>query len=541
MSVYLRTIVTLLFAGMLTILTFLLGSIFTEKATDVVQKEVGQSLEGYSFQMADKLDFFMATRFTEVQLVANLPAFRNQDLQREQILIDELKSKFPTFSWIGLTDAKGKVIASSDGILKGESIAERPVFLNALKEPFIGDVHEAVLLAKLLPNPSGEPLQFVDISVPIFNENKEFLGVLATHLSWEWAEEVKQTLINTPNQEDEFDVFIVSKRDNSIILGPKSMLGKPIEEQVLSDQKNSKDEWSITEWVDNKTYVMGSTLGDGHADYKGLGWTVIIRQPIDIAYEEINELKQFMWTIGGIAILLFSMIGWVLADQIARPIRNIASAAREIGEGLRSEIPVIHGVKEVEELSISIRNMLQTITTTQSALTEMESLAHQDTLTGLPNRIALYEKMETTLLMSDEKWLIFYMDLDGFKQVNDQYGHLAGDLVLQVVAERLTNFANDTQFVSRLGGDEFVFLTTSSQSDPIQEGQACMNEIIALICEPILLTNAKVKIGCSIGAAIYPLDSNHPIEAMHLADEALYVSKQNGKNQGNFYMNKQYV
>ena len=541
MSVYLRTIVTLLFAGMLTILTFLLGSIFTEKATDVVQKEVGQSLEGYSFQIADKLDFFMATRFTEVQLVADLPAFRTQDLQREQILIDELKSKFPTFSWIGLTDAKGKVIASSDGILKGESIAERPVFLNAQKEPFIGDVHEAVLLAKLLPNPSGEPLQFVDISVPIFNENKEFLGVLATHLSWEWAEEVKQTLINTPNQEDEFDVFIVSKRDNGIILGPKSMLGKPIEEQVLSDQKNSKDEWSITEWVDNKTYVMGSTLGDGHADYNGLGWTVIVRQPIDVAYEEIIELKQFMWTIGGIAILLFSMIGWVLADQIARPIRNIASAAREIGEGLRSEIPVIHGVKEVEELSISIRNMLQTITTTQTALTEMESLAHQDTLTGLPNRIALYEKMETTLLMSDEKWLIFYMDLDGFKNVNDQYGHLAGDLVLQVVAERLTNFANETQFVSRLGGDEFVFLTICNKEDPIERGHACMKEIISLICEPMLIAEEKVTVGCSIGSAIYPLDSDHPIEAMHLADEALYVSKQNGKNQGNFYTNKQYA
>ena len=538
MSVYLRTIVTLLFAGMLTILTFLLGSIFTEKATDVVQKEVGQSLAGYSFQMADKLDLFMATRFKEVQLVGSLPAFRNQDIRKEQILIDELKSKFPTFSWIGLTDAQGKVIASSDGILKGESIAERPVFLNAQKEPFIGDVHEAVLLAKLLPNPSGEPLQFVDISVPIFNENKEFLGVLATHLSWAWTEEVKNSLTNTPNQEDEFDIFIVSQRDNTIILGPKGMVGKPIHEQILSDQEYTEDQWSVTEWVDNKSYVMGSTLGDGHADYAGLGWTVMVRQPIDIAYEAINELEQFMWVIGGVAILLFSMIGWVLADQIARPIRKIAAAAREIGEGKHSEIPVIHGVKEVEELSISIRNMVQTITTTQTALTEMESLAHQDTLTGLPNRIALYEKMETTLLTSDEKWLIFFMDLDGFKQVNDQYGHLAGDLVLQVVAERLTNFANENQFVSRLGGDEFVFLTTSSKSNFIQEGQACMDEIISLICEPILVTNAKVTIGCSIGAAIYPMDSDHPIEAMHLADEALYESKQNGKNQGTFYTNK---
>jgi diguanylate cyclase (GGDEF)-like protein len=538
MSVYLRTIVTLLFAGMLTILTFLLGSIFTDKATEVVQKEVGQSLAGYSFQMADKLDVFMATRFKQVQLVGGLPAFREQNLAKEQMLIDELKLKFPSFSWIGLTDAQGKIIASSDGILKGESIAERPVFLNAQTEPFIGDVHDAVLLSKLLPNPSGEPLQFVDISVPVFDENKAFSGVFSTHLSWNWAEEVKNTLTNTPNQEEELEVLIVSKRDNTILLGPKDLVGKPMNAELMSSLKSSDNQWTLAKWSNNKTYVTGYALGDGHEEYGGLGWTVVVRQPIDVAYEAITELEEFVWVVGGVCIFLFSLVGWILADQIARPIRMIAAAAREVGESRRSEIPVIHGVKEVEELSISIRNMVQTITMTQTALNQMETLAHRDTLTGLPNRIALYEKMEATLLQSDEKWLIFFMDLDGFKDANDRYGHLTGDMVLKVVAERLTKFANHQQFVSRLGGDEFVFLTPCNQADCVEEGQACMDEIISLIGEPIRLTEANVTIGCSIGAAIYPLDNNHPIEVMHLADEALYVSKQNGKNQGNFYSNK---
>lgn len=537
-SVNLRTIVTILFASMLTLLTFIIGSLFTDRAGEEVRKEVGQSLAGYSFQMADKLDLFMATRYKEVQLVSGLPAFRNQNIEETQRLIDELKEKFPSFSWIGLTDANGTVIASSDGILKGESIAERPVYLEALQEPFIGDVHDAVLLSKLLPNPSGEPLKFVDISVPVFSETGEFIGVFATHLSWEWAEEVKQTLMKSTNKQKNSEIFIVSNRDHTILLGPEQLVGKPIDPTIMESLIDSNMQWIETTWDNNRNYVTGYARGEGYADFDGLGWHVIVRQPTEEAYAGAKELEFFMFVIGAVAILIFSLIGWMLADQIARPLRKITLAASEITKGKKQEMPIVHGVKEVEVLSLSIRNMVQTITQTQTALTQMESLAHQDTLTGLPNRIALYEKMQTDLMDSKNKWLILFLDLDGFKLVNDQYGHLTGDKVLNVIAQRLIKGASKEQFVSRLGGDEFVFLSAIKSEDPYHEGELCMSNIVSLICKPIQLGETTITVGCSIGAAIYPIDSIHPIEAMHLADEALYVSKENGKNQGTFYKKK---
>jgi len=538
MSVHLRTIVTILFAGMLTLLTFIIGSIFADRAGEEVKREVGQSLAGYSFQMADKLDLFMATRYKEVQLVSGLPAFRNQDVVEAQRLIDELKEKFPSFSWIGLTNENGTVIASSDGILKGESVAERPVYLEALQEPFIGDVHDAVLLSKLLPNPTGEPLQFVDISVPVFSDTGEFIGVFATHLSWEWAKEVKQTLMKSTNQQKNSEVFIVSNRDQTILLGPDHLVGKPMNPTIMESLIDSNMQWVETTWDNNGNYVTGYARGEGYADFEGLGWHVIVRQPTEQAYAGVKELESFMLVLGLVAILIFSLVGWMLADQIARPLRKITLAASEITEGKKQEMPIVHGVKEVEVLSLSIRNMVQTITQTQTALSQMESLAHQDTLTGLPNRIALYEKMKTDLMESSDQWLIFFLDLDGFKLVNDQYGHLTGDKVLTVIAQRLTKVASEEQFVSRLGGDEFVFLSPSKTSNPLNEGERCMSNIVSLICKPIQLGETTITVGCSIGAAIYPIDSNHPIEAMHLADEALYVSKENGKNQGTFYKKK---
>lgn len=534
MSLHLRTIVTGLFAIMLTILTILLGIIFTKQAGEEVRTEVGESLTGHAVQMEDKLSLFMSNRYNEVQLVSGLRSFKEQNITREKELIEELKTKFPSFSWVGITDAKGTVVVASDDILLGESIAERPVFLEALSEPFIGDVHDAILLSKLLPNPSGEPLQFVDISVPIKDETGQFIGVFATHLSWEWAKEMEQNLLKATNSKDQTEVLIVSNRDRTVLLGPDDLVGKSLGKSLLDQISSSTEPNEVVEW-NGKKYVTGYAMENGYGDYEGLGWHVIVRQPEKIAYSGVNNLERFMWIISIISIVVFALIGWAIANQIAKPLRKITVAAKEIGQGMQREMPVVQGIRDVEDLSLSIRNMVQTITTTQSQLIQMESLAHQDTLTSLPNRIALYEKMEATVAGTDETWLILFMDLDGFKAINDVYGHKAGDHVLIVVANRLKRFANENQFVARLGGDEFVFLTRIHEDELETVGQACMDEIIEQIKSPISLHEQSVTVGCSIGAAVYPIDSNHPIEAMHLADEALYASKQRGKSVGTFY------
>lgn len=198
--------------------------------------------------MSDKLDLFMSNRFGEVQLVSGLPALQEQNLIEENKRILELKIQFPSFSWIGLTDADGTVIDSSDDILLGESIEERPVFLEARNAQFIGDVHDAVLLSKLLPNPSGEPLQFVDISVPLTNEEGQFIGVFATHLSWEWAEEVEQTLLKATKGQPKTEVLSVSNRDRTVLLGPDDLVGQSLDKELFDTITAPIENNEVVEW-----------------------------------------------------------------------------------------------------------------------------------------------------------------------------------------------------------------------------------------------------------------------------------------------------
>lgn len=117
------------------------------------------------------------------------------------------------------------MLAATDGILLGENLSERPVYQEGIKGKFIGDVHNAVLLAKLLPNPTGEPLQFVDISFPLKDSKGHIQGVLAAHLSWEWAKEVEESVL-APLKREEKDIefFIVSKKNIPSCWGPRNGL-----------------------------------------------------------------------------------------------------------------------------------------------------------------------------------------------------------------------------------------------------------------------------------------------------------------------------
>lgn len=163
-DILLAGLISLLFLSMTLLLTFFIS----QHATSRLQSEVGMNLSTTAHQLSDKLDHYMWSRYAEVKLLGSLSTIQQTDQKVEtRRTLEELQRQIPDFSWIGRLDANGKVIASTNQILEGTSIKERPVFQEALSQPFIGDVHEAVLLAKLLPNPSGEPLQFVDISTPL--------------------------------------------------------------------------------------------------------------------------------------------------------------------------------------------------------------------------------------------------------------------------------------------------------------------------------------------------------------------------------------
>jgi diguanylate cyclase (GGDEF)-like protein len=182
--------------------------------------------------------------------------------------------------------------------------------------------------------------------------------------------------------------------------------------------------------------------------------------------------------------------------------------------------------------------------TTHEDITERHSnearvafMAHHDALTRLPNRAALAERIGDACARYrrlGETFNVFMLDLDRFKQVNDTFGHPAGDALLQQVAERLKSTLRETDVLARLGGDEFAIVQVATK-DQREAAQSLANRIIARIGEAFTIEGNSVSVGTSIGIAVAP---EHGIDAdglLKMADLALYQTKSKGRNDYTFF------
>ncbi len=157
--------------------------------------------------------------------------------------------------------------------------------------------------------------------------------------------------------------------------------------------------------------------------------------------------------------------------------------------------------------------------------------AYHDSLTGLPNRLYLTDYMPRILSRADQdgkQVAVLFIDLDGFKQVNDTLGHRHGDSLLTQVGQRLKKCLNSRDVVSRLGGDEFVCLLFA----PANEGEVervCQG-LIETLNQPFTLAGQTAHIGCSIGISMYPGDGKEAETLLDQADQAMYKVKRSGKN-----------
>jgi diguanylate cyclase (GGDEF)-like protein/hemerythrin-like metal-binding protein/PAS domain S-box-containing protein len=167
---------------------------------------------------------------------------------------------------------------------------------------------------------------------------------------------------------------------------------------------------------------------------------------------------------------------------------------------------------------------------------ELIRVAHFDALTNIPNRILLADRMKQGISQTsrDQNMMaICYLDLDGFKPINDKLGHQVGDDVLIEMARRIGVTIRGGDTVARLGGDEFVILLLG-----LSKGEECVTTIERLleaIATPIAVKNKTVSVTASIGVSIYPLDEEDPDTLLRHADQAMYIAKQSGKNRFHIY------
>jgi diguanylate cyclase (GGDEF)-like protein/PAS domain S-box-containing protein len=166
----------------------------------------------------------------------------------------------------------------------------------------------------------------------------------------------------------------------------------------------------------------------------------------------------------------------------------------------------------------------------------IQHLADHDALTGLLNRRLLEDRLQQSITLArrnDALVAVMLIDLDGFKAVNDQFGHLMGDYALRTVARRLRECVRESDTVARLGGDEFVVLL-SGQRVP-EDSSLVAEKILAGLTEPVAAGGRRFEIGASIGISIYPRDGTTPEALLKHADAAMYRVKEAGKNRYQYY------
>src|SRR6218665_2232075 len=189
------------------------------------------SLRQISADFRDALDRGMAQQFQQVRVLAQLEQFRRfDDPPTVRHALDQVQLGFNHFAWIGLTDAQGKVLAAASGLLEGADVSKRPWWQGGHQAPFVGDVHAAVLLEKLLPH-QAEPWRFVDFAVPIRDQKGVLQGVLGSHLSWTWARQIKNELIDVTMESHQAEALVVAK-DGMVLLGPPDLEGKKLPDAV---------------------------------------------------------------------------------------------------------------------------------------------------------------------------------------------------------------------------------------------------------------------------------------------------------------------
>ncbi len=204
---------------------------------------------------------------------------------------------------------------------------------------------------------------------------------------------------------------------------------------------------------------------------------------------------------------------------------------------LQSETIVVH--QELAQPSNSsdiVLGTVQDVTLQRESERKIRQLAYSDELTGLASRVYFHTHLEDVIKAShrrSERFALLFLDLDGFKDVNDSLGHDVGDMLLKIVAKRLQDLIRDTDFVARLSGDEFCILVDNidDQYGAAYVAERCLEEMN----EPINLGGQNIRTRCSIGIAYYPKDGEDSQSLLKAADSAMYAAKEAGKHRYVYY------
>jgi len=203
---------------------------------------------------------------------------------------------------------------------------------------------------------------------------------------------------------------------------------------------------------------------------------------------------------------------------------------RKSGE-LYAEMKTISAVRDANSAITHYVSLCTDITELKEHQYQLENIVNYDMLTKLPNRSLLADRLSQAMLQCnrhDQSLAVVFLDLDGFKSVNDAYGHDMGDELLIALSRRMQEAFREGDTLARIGGDEFVAIITNIEK--VEDCEPVLERILLAASGPVVLGDAVLKVSASIGVTLYPQDSVGADQLVRHADQAMYVAKGSGKN-----------
>ncbi|WP_114860048.1 sensor domain-containing diguanylate cyclase [Azospirillum brasilense] len=446
-----------------------------------------------------------------LQLLTLVPDIREAIPGRCTTLLKQTTGLYPWASGFGMFNADGNLLCSSNDN-RPVNLAQRDYFKEALA------TRGFTVSNFLIGQNSKQPR--VIAALPILGAGGSVSRVLVAGVDLGWLAELSAEIARESggivSLFDSQGTILARVPDRQGLVG-HSMGDHPTVRRFLEDESGIIE----GDGLDGVPRISGfATLEDTGAKI------VVAVARDDILAAADRNLLVGTGVMVGVVLLIVGGV-WVLMDvMILRGLRDLKASAAFLSSDLFDPhapcIPAPVHPSEIGQVAHAMRTMGRTLS----------AIAFEDRLTGLANRRffeAHVERLNEQPAQDRNAIAILYIDLDGFKPINDQHGHHVGDLVLKEIGVRLARCVRHGDFAARLGGDEFAVLLALADDRSAPYAMDVARRIIASVSAPITADGFEVRIGCSVGVALWPTDAAELSVALQHADRALYAAKRAGR------------
>lgn len=553
----LRTQLSVVLGGLALAILGLVGGYLGSLATDELFTAQHAVVRSTAQSAAELLASQLRDREREIELLSLAPHLVQGSLDSAAVRdsLDRRAALHEEFAWLGVADPDGKVLQATGGMLAGRSVAQRDWFIAARERVYVGDVHEAKLLATMLPaQPNGEPTRFIDFAAPIRDADGRLRGVVGAHAHWRWITGLVDGVTRRHGSGSGIDALILDREGRVLypeLLKVAQAEGQPV---LPTSLVNGRLEGALR-FGDGQDYLTSEAPLQARTNAE-LGWRIVARQPLDLALRPVHELRRELLLLGVFVAAALTLACLLLARRVSLPVEQLARIAKRVeAERAMPEFPAAPAFRELTQLSDAMRSMAQSLLQTeqelqktngtlesqvqertaelQAANAALEHLATRDPLTGLHNRRSLDARLDEALAL-DRRYAshngrvhgLLLIDVDHFKHINDAHGHPAGDAVLRQLAQLLLATVRVSDVAARFGGEEFAVL--------LPELVGAVDALAA--AEKIRQTVESTRFGgvgrvtVSIGVSLASHDDADVRPLIDRADAALYEAKRSGRN-----------